>query len=288
MKDKKKERRFMRLKEFWRRLKKSKMAMFGLVILSLLVAIAIFASVIAPYSYSEQHLENKNMKPNSEHIFGCDDLGRDIFTRVIYGSRISLSVGFIAVGIAVVFGGILGAVAGYFGGVTDNIIMRSMDILLAVPQILLAISISAALGTGLVNLMIAVGISSIPQYARIMRASVLTVKDQEYIEATHAAGATHLHTIIRHIIPNCFAPIIVQATLGVAFAILTAAGLSFIGLGLDPEVPEWGAMLAGGRQYIRDFPHITFFPGLAIMITIFALNVLGDGFRDALDPKLRD
>lgn len=288
MKDKKKERRFMRLKEFWRRLKKSKMAMFGLVILSLLVAIAIFASVIAPYSYSEQHLENKNMKPNSEHIFGCDDLGRDIFTRVIYGSRISLSVGFIAVGVAVVFGGLLGAVAGYFGGVTDNIIMRSMDILLAVPQILLAISISAALGTGLVNLMIAVGISSIPQYARIMRASVLTVKDQEYIEATHAAGATHLHTIIRHIIPNCFAPIIVQATLGVAFAILTAAGLSFIGLGLDPEVPEWGAMLAGGRQYIRDFPHITFFPGLAIMITIFALNVLGDGFRDALDPKLRD
>ena len=288
MKDKKKERRFMRLKEFWRRLKKSKMAMFGLVILSLLVAIAIFASVIAPYSYSEQHLENKNMKPNAEHIFGCDDLGRDIFTRVIYGSRISLSVGFIAVGIAVVFGGLLGAVAGYFGGVTDNIIMRSMDILLAVPQILLAISISAALGTGLVNLMIAVGISSIPQYARIMRASVLTVKDQEYIEATHAAGATHLHTIIRHIIPNCFAPIIVQATLGVAFAILTAAGLSFIGLGLDPEVPEWGAMLAGGRQYIRDFPHITFFPGLAIMITIFALNVLGDGFRDALDPKLRD
>lgn len=288
MKDKKKERRFMRLKEFWRRLKKSKMAMFGLVILSLLVAIAIFASVIAPYSYSEQHLENKNMKPNSEHIFGCDDLGRDIFTRVIYGSRISLSVGFIAVGIAVVFGGLLGAVAGYFGGVTDNIIMRSMDILLAVPQILLAISISAALGTGLVNLMIAVGISSIPQYARIMRASVLTVKDQEYIEATHAAGATHLHTIVRHIIPNCFAPIIVQATLGVAFAILTAAGLSFIGLGLDPEVPEWGAMLAGGRQYIRDFPHITFFPGLAIMITIFALNVLGDGFRDALDPKLRD
>lgn len=288
MKDKKKERRFMRLKEFWRRLKKSKMAMFGLVILSLLVVIAIFASVIAPYSYSEQHLENKNMKPNSEHIFGCDDLGRDIFTRVIYGSRISLSVGFIAVGIAVVFGGLLGAVAGYFGGVTDNIIMRSMDILLAVPQILLAISISAALGTGLVNLMIAVGISSIPQYARIMRASVLTVKDQEYIEATHAAGATHLHTIIRHIIPNCFAPIIVQATLGVAFAILTAAGLSFIGLGLDPEVPEWGAMLAGGRQYIRDFPHITFFPGLAIMITIFALNVLGDGFRDALDPKLRD
>ena len=288
MKDQKKERRFMRLKEFWRRLKKSKMAMFGLVILSLLVVVAIFANVIAPYSYSEQHLENKNMKPNAEHIFGCDDLGRDIFTRVIYGSRISLSVGFIAVGIAVVFGGILGAVAAYFGGLCDNIIMRSMDILLAVPQILLAISISAALGTGLVNLMIAVGISSIPQYARIMRASVLTVKDQEYIEATHAAGATHLHTIIRHIIPNCFAPIIVQATLGVAFAILTAAGLSFIGLGLDPEVPEWGAMLAGGRQYIRDFPHITFFPGLAIMITIFALNVLGDGFRDALDPKLRD
>ncbi|MDD7400987.1 MAG: ABC transporter permease [Eubacteriales bacterium] len=283
-----KKRRFLRLKEFWRRLKKNKLAIVGLCILCFLVLVAIFADFIATHDYAEQDLLNQYKLPSKDHYFGTDKFGRDIFSRVVHGSRISLTVGFISVGIALVFGSLIGAIAGYFSARVDNILMRLMDILLAIPQILLAIAISASLGTGLTNLMIAVGISSIPQYARIMRAAVLSLKDQQFIEATKAAGGSNFRTIFVHIIPNCLAPIIVQATLGVAFAILTAAGLSFIGLGLDPGVPEWGAMLSEGRDYIRDFPHMTLFPGLAIMITILSLNLLGDGFRDALDPKLRD
>ena len=199
-----------------------------------------------------------------------------------------LQVGFIAVSIAVIIGGFLGAVAGYYSGKIDNFIMRAMDILLSIPQILLAISIVAALGNGLTNLMIAVGISSIPQYARIVRAAVISIKNEEFVEAAKATGSGDLRIIFKHILPNCLAPIIVQATLGVALAILTAAGLSFIGLGIQPPTPEWGAMLSGGRGYIRDYSYMTLFPGLAIVITIFALNVLGDGLRDALDPKLKN
>jgi peptide/nickel transport system permease protein len=276
------------LMEVWKRLKKNKLALVGLAIIVLLVLVAIFANVIAPYDYATQDLKNIFKFPSSKHIFGTDEFGRDIFSRVIYGSRISLEVGFIAVSISVITGGILGAVAGYYGGVIDNIIMRLMDILLAIPQILLAISIVAALGPGLSNLMLAVGISSIPGYARIVRASVLSVKDQEFVEAAKAAGSSDLRIIFKHIIPNVMAPIIVQATLGVAIAILTAAGLSFIGLGIQPPTPEWGAMLSGGRGYIRDYWYMTMFPGLAIVITIFALNVLGDGLRDALDPRLKN
>lgn len=272
----------------WKRLKRNKMAMLGLVIIIILFLTAIFAGYIAPYSYEEQDLLNMFQKPSSNHLFGTDEFGRDIFSRVVYGSRISLQVGFIAVGISLVVGGLLGAVAGYYGGNFDNVIMRLMDILLAVPQILLAIAIVAALGPSLANLMIAVGISSIPQYARIVRASVLSIRGQEFIEAAKAVGSSDLRIIFRHIIPNSLAPIIVQATIGVAIAILTAAGLSFIGLGIQPPVPEWGAMLSGGRNYIRDYPHMTLYPGLAIMITIFALNLLGDGLRDALDPKLKN
>jgi peptide/nickel transport system permease protein len=196
-------------------------------------------------------------------------------------------VGFIAVSIAMVTGGLLGAVSGYYGGKLDNLIMRVMDVLLSIPQILLAIAIAASLGPGLFNLMIAVGISSIPGYARIVRGSVLSIRNQEFVEAARAMGSGDLRIILRHILPNCMAPVIVQATLGVAFAILTAAGLSFIGLGIQPPSPEWGAMLSGGRVYIRDHSYMTFFPGLAIMITILALNFLGDGLRDALDPKLK-
>lgn len=276
------------LKEIWKRLKKSKLALVGFVILIILLIVAIFANVIAPYDYAKQNLQNTFQFPCAAHIFGTDEFGRDIFSRVVYGTRISLSVGFIAVGIAAFIGGILGAVAGYYGGKADNIVMRFMDVLLAIPQILLAISIVAALGSGLQNLMIAVGISSIPGYARIVRASVLSIKDQEFVEAAKAAGSSDLRIIFHHIIPNSMAPIIVQATLGVAIAILTAAGLSFIGLGIQPPTPEWGSMLSGGRQYIRDYWYMTLFPGLAIVITIFALNVLGDGLRDALDPKLKN
>jgi peptide/nickel transport system permease protein len=275
------------LSEIFRRLKKNRLAMFGLAIVVVLLITAIFADVIAPYGYAKQHLRDAFQAPNGKYVFGTDEFGRDIFGRIVYGSRISLQVGFIAVGIAVVIGGFLGAVSGFYGGRVDNAIMRSMDILLSIPQILLAIAIAASLGPGLFNLMIAVGISSIPSYARIVRGSVLSIRNQEYVEAAKAMGSGDIRIIMKHILPNCMAPIIVQATLGVAFAILTAAGLSFIGLGIQPPVPEWGAMLSGGRGYIRDYPYMTLFPGLAIMITILALNFLGDGLRDALDPKLK-
>ena len=274
--------------EVWRRLKQNKSAMVGLGIILVLIFSALLADIIAPFGIDDQNLMNALQKPNSTHWFGTDNFGRDIFSRVVHGSRISLQVGFIAVGIAMITGGILGAIAGYYGGKLDNFIMRMMDILLAIPSILLAISIVAALGPGLSNVMIAVGISSIPSYSRIVRASVLTLKDQEFVEAARAVGANDVRIIGRHIIPNSMAPIIVQATLGVAGAILSAAGLSFIGLGIQPPTPEWGAMLSSGRQFIRDYPHMTAFPGLAIMITIFGLNLLGDGLRDALDPRLKN
>ncbi len=274
--------------DVWMRLVKNKSAMFGLFIIFLLFFCAIFADVIAPYGIDDQNLKKMLLTPSSEFPFGTDNFGRDILSRIIYGSRISLLVGFVAVSISMIVGGAFGAIAGFFGGKLDNFIMRAMDILLAIPSILLAISIVSALGPGLVNVMIAVGISSIPSYARIVRASVITLKDQEFVEAARAVGTSNFRIITKHIIPNALAPIIVQATLGVAGAILSAAGLSFIGLGIQPPTPEWGAMLSAGRQYIRDYPHITMFPGLVIMITIFGLNLFGDGLRDALDPRLKN
>lgn len=274
--------------EVWKRLRRSRMAVIGLVILVLLVMMALFADVIAPFAYDKQNLRAAFQSPSAQHWFGTDEFGRDIFSRVVYGSRVSLLVGFIAVGIALVVGGFLGAIAGYYGGRVDNLIMRLMDILLAIPSMLLAIAIVAALGPGLQNLMIAVGISSIPTYARTVRAAVMGIKGMEFIEASRVSGAKDLRIIFKHILPNSMAPVIVQATLGVAGAILTAAGMSFIGLGIQPPNPEWGAMLSGGRAYIRDYAYMTVFPGLAIMITILALNLLGDGLRDALDPKLKN
>lgn len=274
--------------EVFKRLKRSKLAMAGLGVLILLTFMAIFADLIAPYDYYKQDLANAFIPPGKVHLFGTDEFGRDIFSRVVYGARISLQVGFLAVGISVIAGGILGAISGFYGGKIDNLIMRVMDVLLAIPSLLMSIAIAAALGPGLFNLMIAVGISSIPSYARIVRASVLSISKMEFIEAAKAAGSSDTRIIFKHIIPNSLAPIIVQATLGVAGAILTAAGLSFIGLGIQPPIPEWGGMLSGSREYIRDYSYMTIFPGLAIMITILALNLLGDGLRDALDPKLKN
>ena len=276
--------------EVWHRLKRNKMAMFGLVILTLVVLSAIFANVIADYEtvVIAQNLSDRLQGPSAQYWLGTDEFGRDIFARLIHGTRVSLMVGVLSVSIAVVIGGTLGAMAGYYGGRLDNIIMRVMDVFMAVPSILLAIAIVSALGANLINLMFAISISSIPQYARILRASVLSVRDQEFVEAARAIGANDFRIIFRHIIPNALAPVIVQAALGVASAILSTAGLSFIGLGIQPPEPEWGAMLAGGRQYLRHAWHVTTFPGLAIMITILSLNLLGDGLRDALDPRLKN
>lgn len=275
--------------EVWRRLKRNKMAILGLIILTILVLLAIFADVIADYDnvVIKQNLAHRLQGPSAAHWLGTDEFGRDIFARLIHGTRVSLQVGIVAVGISIVIGGILGAVAGYYGGKLDNIIMRVMDIFLAVPSILLAIAIVSALGPSILNLMLAISISSVPSYARIVRASVLSIRDQEFIEAARAIGASNTRIIFRHIIPNSLAPVIVQATLGVASAILSTAGLSFIGLGIQPPAPEWGSMLSGGRQYLRYAWWVTTFPGVAIMITILSLNLLGDGLRDALDPRLK-
>ena len=273
----------------WRRLKRNKMAVLGLIILIILVLLAVFADVIANYDnvVIKQNLAHRLQGPSAAHWLGTDEFGRDIFARLVHGTRVSLQVGIVAVGISIVIGGILGAVAGYYGGKLDNTIMRIMDIFLAVPSILLAIAIVSALGPSIINLMLAISISSVPSYARIVRASVLSIRDQEFIEAAKAIGASNTRIIFRHIIPNSLAPVIVQATLGVASAILSTAGLSFIGLGIQPPAPEWGSMLSGGRQYLRYAWWVTTFPGVAIMITILSLNLLGDGLRDALDPRLK-
>ncbi|MCL2670375.1 MAG: ABC transporter permease, partial [Syntrophaceae bacterium] len=225
--------------------------------------------------------------PSSEHIFGTDEFGRDIFARIVHGTRLSIQVGVISVSVALLIGGSLGAVAGFYGGVTDNIIMRFMDIMLAVPQILLAITIMSVMGASSYNLMLAIGLSSVPTYSRIVRSAVLSVKDQEFIEASRALGAKNMTIILSEVLPNIMAPIIVQVTLNVATAILSTSTLSFIGLGIRPPVPEWGNMLSGGRQFLRDAPHLCIFPGLAIVITILSLNLFGDGLRDSLDPKLK-
>lgn len=275
--------------EVWRRLKKNRMAMAGLFIIVLLILMCIFADVFFDYNdvVIKQNIANRMQPPSTAHWFGTDEFGRDILARIVHGARISLAVGVVAVSLSLVVGGALGAIAGYYGGILDNVIMRIMDIFLAVPSLLLSITIVAALGPSVVNLMIAIAISSCPSYARIVRSSVLTVKDQEFVESARCIGARDWQIILFQILPNCMAPIIVQATLKVAGAILSISSLSFLGLGVKPPRPEWGNMLSGGRAYLRDAWYITMFPGLAIMITILALNLFGDGLRDALDPKLK-
>lgn len=277
------------LLEIWQRLRRNKMAMLGLAIIVALAICAIFADVMFDYEtiVIKQNIGERLQGPSAAHWFGTDEFGRDILARLIHGSRVSLVVGIVSVSIALLIGGTLGAVAGFYGGKIDMIIMRVMDVFLAVPSILLSMTIVAALGTNLFYVMLAIGISSVPNYARIVRAAVMGVKDQEFVEASRAMGASNATIIFKEVIPNCLAPIIVQVTLSVASAILSTASLSFIGLGVQPPSPEWGAMLSSGRQYMRDALHLTLFPGLAIIITILALNLLGDGLRDALDPRLK-
>lgn len=271
------------------RLKKNKLALIGFGILITFIVMAVFADYIADYEkvVIKQNLANTFAKPGTSALLGTDDLGRDIFARIIHGTRISLTIGFISVSLSILIGGLLGAISGYVGGRFDNITMRVMDIFLAIPSILLSIAIVSALGTSFPNLVMALSISTIPVYARIVRASVLSIRGQEFIEAAHAIGAHEFYIIIKHVIPNVLSPIIVQGTLGIASAILSIAGLSFIGLGVEPPTPEWGSMLAGGRTLIRKAPWITTYPGIAIMMSILSLNLLGDGLRDALDPRLK-
>ncbi|NLY72626.1 MAG: ABC transporter permease [Tissierellia bacterium] len=275
--------------EVLQRLGRNKTAMVGLAIVIMLIV----AAVTSPFFYDydeviiKQNIPERLQHPSKTYIFGTDDLGRQIFPRIIYGARVSLSVGFSAVAIAFIVGGFLGAVGGYYGGVIDNVIMRFMDIFLAIPGTLFAITIAAALGSNIRNLIIALAISSVPGFARIIRSSVITVRDVEYIEAARAIGAKDSRIVLNHVIPNALAPVIVHTTLNVASIILTIAGLSFLGLGVAPPTPEWGAMLSAGRTYIVGHSYMTAFPGFAIMITILALNLLGDGLRDALDPRLK-
>ncbi|MFD1848691.1 ABC transporter permease [Oceanobacillus bengalensis] len=270
----------------FKKLLKNKLAVFGLVIISLQIILAIFAPFLVSYGPNEQNLALTNQGVGTEgHILGTDNYGRDMWSRIVYGARISLVVGISTVAIGLVGGITLGLLAGYFKKL-DNIIMRFMDLLFAFPGILLAMLIIATLGTSLVNVVIAISIWSIPGFARIVRGSVLSIKKQEYILAMRSIGASNTRILLKHILPNCTAPIIVNATMRMGTAILSTASLSFLGLGAQPPTPEWGAMIAAGQDFMWDAPHIAIIPGVAIMLTIFAFNVVGDGLRDALDPNM--
>ena len=305
----KKQNRFV---EVWKRLVKSPFAVAGMIILGLMLLLAASSNFIAPagdgmpgYNQQRRGPANTRQMPSierafntpegegffenfSRHIMGTDDVGRGVFARIAHGAQISLSVAIVVILIGLSVGGTIGAIAGYYSGVVDNVFMRLIDILLALPNILLAIAIIGAIGSGLMPVMVAVGIGAIPLYARTVRAQVIINKEQEFVEAAHASGASNFRIVTRHILPNCMSPVIVEASMGMAGAILAAAGLSFIGLGLQPPQPEWGAMLSAGRgDLLAGYWHLTLFPGLMIALIIFAFNMIGDGLRDALDPKLR-
>lgn len=271
-----------------RQLSKNKAAMIGLVIFVIEVVVAILAPLIAPYDYTMMDMTNCFATPSLLHPFGCDDMGRDIFSRVLIGARYSISSGVLAIGIAMIIGMAIGAVAGFFGGWVDNLVMRLLDVIQAIPSMVMMIVISAVLGPGFVNTIIAMAFGSIPGMARMLRAQMLKVRENEYIEAAVSINCSKMRIVMSHLLPNCMSPMIVQATMGVAQTITLCAGLSFIGLGVQPPTPEWGAMLAAARQFIRQAPHLVIFPGVAIAITVLALNLMGDGLRDALDPKLKN
>ncbi len=270
-----------------RRFCRNKMAVVALVFLVVLVLSAIFCEQLTPYDYAKQDLLAMNQLPSKEHIFGTDNFGRDIFTRILRGARVSLVVSVMAVAMSTVVAVILGALSGYYGGAVDNYIMRLMDILGSIPGMLLSMTVSAALGTGLVKTAIALAVASIAQLARQLRSSIMLMKNSEYIEAARAFGASDMEIVLKHIIPNCLAPLIVQISLSLGSTIMAISGLSFLGLGVQPPTPEWGNMVAAGQDFIRNYPHIIIFPGLAVAVTMLAFNLLGDGLRDALDPKMK-
>jgi peptide/nickel transport system permease protein len=279
-----------RAKEIWRRFKKNKTAMAGLFIFTAIMFVVIFADAIVPYGASiTQKISNRFISPGAKgHIFGTDNFGRDIMARIVHGSRNSLLVGIGAVAIGIVIGGLLGAIAGFYGGVADSLIVRTMDTVMCIPLMLLVLSIVAALGASLVNVLIAMMIANVPHYIRIVRAAVLSVVGQDYIEAAKACGTPNFWIILKHVIPNAIGPIIVQATMAVGTMIINAAGISFLGMGIQPPTPEWGAMLNEAKNYMVDYPYTVIFPGLSIGLTALSLNLMGDGLRDALDPRLKD
>ena len=275
--------------ELWARYMKNKPAVFGLALFLLIVILAICAPLIADYETAAIYVDvtNRLKPPSAGHMFGTDELGRDIFARVVHGARISLVVGISSIAIALFAGGTLGAISGYFGGLIDSLIMRAMDVFLCLPDVLLALAIIATFGTSQINMMISIGLAFTPRLSRVVRAAVMGVRGNEYVEAARCIGARNGRIITKHVLINCIGPIIVQVTLYVANAILTISALSFIGLGIQAPTPEWGNMLASGRAFMRDYAYIVIAPGLAIFFTILSLNLLGDGLRDTLDPRLK-
>ena len=275
--------------EVWHRLRKNKGAMIGGAFVLLLIFLALFCDVIYDYDTDivMQHMDQRFIHPCWEHPFGTDNLGRDLFARIVYGTRSSLPVGVVAVLVALCLGLPLGSIAGFFGGKVDDVIMRIMDIFAAVPGILMAIAMVAVLGTGTTGLMISIGVTAVPAFSRITRAAVLSVRNQEFVEAARAIGCNNLDIIFKHVIPNCLSPIVVQVSLRIGNSIITASSMSYLGLGVTPPMPEWGNLLSAGRNYIKDHSYLTMFPGLVIMLTVIAFNMLGDGLRDAMDPKLK-
>ncbi|MGM0446459.1 MAG: ABC transporter permease [Bacillota bacterium] len=270
----------------WFKLVKNRVGRTGLIFLCILLFIAIFAPFIAPYGPLDGSIMDRYEAPSKKHWMGTDGMGRDILSRIIYGSRISLKVGLLSISMALVFGTLLGILAGYYGGMIDMLIMRVMDIMLAFPSILLAITIVTILGPQLKNAILAIGIINIPRFSRVIRSSVISIRESEYIDAARALGANDIRIIFFHLLPNSLAPLIVQSTLSIAEAILEAAALSFLGLGAQPPQPEWGAMLSDARDALQRAPWAATFPGLAIIFGVFGFNLLGDGLRDALDPKM--
>ena len=274
--------------EGWRSFKKNKVALLGTGIVIFFIILAIFGPLIAPQGINEQNFSKRLLAPSMDNWFGTDDFGRDIFSRIVHGARISLSVGFFSVILSVIVGSILGIVAGYYGKWVDTIISRIFDIMLAFPSILLAIAVVAVLGPSLQNALIAIAIINVPNFGRLIRSKVLSIKEEEYITAAKAIGMKDIRILFSHILPNSMTPVIVQGTLAIATAIIEAAALGFLGLGAQAPAPEWGKMLADARIYLLNAPWTMIFPGLAIMLTVLGFNLMGDGLRDALDPKMKN
>lgn len=274
-------------RDIFRRLCANRVALVSMILLLLILLAIIFSDKLVPYAYDQRDLDNVFAFPSLQHIFGTDNLGRDIFSRVLVGGRVSLLVAVISVAVSAVIGSLLGAVAGYFGGKCEFIILKMTDVLMAIPAFLLAVTVSAALGTGLLNTALAVGLTNIPRFVRLMRAETLSIKGNEYLEAARSCGASEARIILRHVFPNALSSTIVNVTLGIGTAILQISGLSFVGLGVQPPTPEWGSMLSAGRNYMRDFWPMVTFPGVAIVVTLILFNLVGDGLRDAMDPKLK-